>query len=203
MFKAVLDANVLYPYFLRDLLIRIALKDLYKPLWTERIHDEWIISLLKNRDDLMKERLEYAKDLMNENMPDANIENYEDLIEGVVLPDPDDRHVLAAAIKANAEMIVTYNLKDFPKEILDQYYIEAIHPDDFILCQIDLNPGAVRAAILSVLKDLIKPPVNITEYLRILEKRGLTKTVSRLKAMGLEASILEQKSFHPTNGIVH
>lgn len=203
MFKAVLDANVLYPFLLRDILIRISQRELYKAMWTDKIHSEWIDALLGKRPDLNREKLERTKELMNLAISDATIEGYENIVETLSLPDENDRHVLAAAIKANAEMIVTSNLKDFPQDTLDQYDIEAIHPDDFILCQIDLNPGAVRASILSALSELRNPSISIADYLTTLEKTGLTKTVSRLKKMGIESSIMEEMSPHKSNHLIH
>ncbi|VAV92093.1 hypothetical protein MNBD_ALPHA01-805 [hydrothermal vent metagenome] len=203
MFKAVLDANVLYPFLLRDILIRISQQELYKALWTDKIHSEWINALLGKRPDINRENLERTKELMNLAISDATIEGYENIVETLSLPDENDRHVLAAAIKANAEMVVTSNIKDFPQDILDQYDIEAIHPDDFILCQIDLNPGAVRASILSALSELRNPTISVADYLTNLEKTGLTKTVSRLKKMGIESSIMEELSLHKSNHLFH
>src|SRR5436309_15327350 len=114
----ILDACVLYPAPLRDLLLWLALLGLYRPRWTEMIHDEWMRSLLKERPDLTRDRLERTRDLMDKAVPDCLVAGYEGLIAGITLPDPDDRHVLAAAIHGNAEIIVTYNLKDFPTDTL-------------------------------------------------------------------------------------
>ena len=81
--------------------------------------------------------------MMIEAVPDSLVTGYEPAIDGLELPDPDDRHVLAAALRANAEIIVTANLKDFPQTTLKPYKVIAQHPDDFILDLIDLKPPLV------------------------------------------------------------
>ncbi len=116
---------VLYPAPVRDLIIELAIADLYRAKWTNRIHDEWISSLLRKRPDLDRERLEKTRLLINTSVEDSIVEGYEPLAETLKLPDLDDRHVLAAAIKAQAQIIVTYNLKDFPANVLETFGIEA------------------------------------------------------------------------------
>ena len=106
-FTAFLDASVLYPAPLRDLLLELAVSDLYRAKWSNAVHDEWIKALLSKRDDLTRERLERTRDLMNKHVRDALVTDFNDLIEILDLPDPDDRHVLAAAIKGRADLIVT------------------------------------------------------------------------------------------------
>lgn len=118
-FTAFLDASVLYPAPLRDLLPELAVSDLHRAKWSNAVHDEWINALLRTRPDLTRERLERTRDLMNAHTRDALVAGYEDMIEVLALPDPDDRHVLAAAIKGRADLIVTANLKDFPADALD------------------------------------------------------------------------------------
>ena len=115
---AVYDANILYPAPLRDLFIRLAQAGLVRGRWTETIHDEWVRNVLKDNPHLSSERLARTRTLMNEAVRDSVINGYEDLIDSLTLPDPDDRHVLAAAIHGDAEVIVTFNLKDFPCEFL-------------------------------------------------------------------------------------
>src|SRR5690554_3578464 len=138
-FTVVYDACVLYPAPLRDAPMRLALTDLFKAHWTDHIHDEWINALLRAKKH-SPESLSRARELMDRHVRDAKVYGYEPLIEGLSLPDLDDRHVLAAAIRCNANAIVTFNLKDFPEDSLRPYDIEVIHPDDFILYQIDMAP---------------------------------------------------------------
>ena len=131
-FTAIYDACVLYPAPLRDLLMQLALSDLYQARWTEKIHEEWMRNVLENRPDLSEEQLTRTKNFMDRSVRDCLIEGYEFIIPSLNLPDPDDRHILAAAIKGQADIIVTMNLKDFPNSILGEYEIQAQHPDIFI-----------------------------------------------------------------------
>jgi predicted nucleic acid-binding protein len=117
-FTVLYDASVFCPAPLRDLLMELATAGLFRAKWSEQIQKEWIESLLKKRPDLNRERLERTKKVANKAVPDYLVEGYEPLIEGLQLPDVNDRHVLAAAVHCNAQVIVTYNLKDFPKESL-------------------------------------------------------------------------------------
>src|SRR5690606_10197106 len=112
------DACVLFPAPLRDLLMHVALTDLYRAKWTDAIHEEWIRSVLNARPDLSRPQLERTRQLMNVHVRDCLVTGYEALIDGVTLPDPKDRHVVAAAIGAGANVIVTFNLKDFPESAL-------------------------------------------------------------------------------------
>ena len=180
-FAAIYDACVLYPAPLRDLLMQLALSDLYRARWTDKIHEEWMGNVLKNRPDLSKEQLERTKNLMDLNVRDCLIEDYEFIIPSLDLPDPDDRHVLAAAIKGQADIIVTMNLKDFPNSILSKYEVEAQHPDIFIADLIDLYPMRVATAAETCRKRLKNPQKSIDEYLEILLKQRLTVTTSLLR----------------------
>lgn len=131
-FTFLFDACVLYPARLRDLLIELATRGMFRGRWTNQIHDEWIRNLLKNRPDLTKDQLERTRKLMNEGVLDCLIHDYKDLMKSITLRDQQDVHVLAAAIKAHAQIIVTCNIKDFPTEILKKFEIEVQHPDTFL-----------------------------------------------------------------------
>jgi predicted nucleic acid-binding protein len=104
---AVLDANILYPAPLRDLFIRLAQAGLMRAKWTHAIHDEWMRNVLKDNPHLSAERLARTRTLMDEAIRDCLVTGHEELIASLSLPDPDDCHVLAAAIHAGAEVIVT------------------------------------------------------------------------------------------------
>ena len=171
---------MLYPAPLRDLLMHLALSDLFRAKWTEAIHDEWMRNVLINRSDLSREQLERTRDLMNKHGGDCLVKDYEDLISVLSLPDPNDRHVLAASICASASVIVTYNLKDFPPKNIKQYGVEAQHPDDFILHLLDLSPLVVCATIKRLREGLRNPPLDAQSYLKILERLLLTRTVIKL-----------------------
>jgi predicted nucleic acid-binding protein len=183
-FTAVYDACVLYPAPLRDLLMRLAMTDLFRARWTEEIHKEWINSVLRDRPDLSYDQLNRTRELMNLHVRDCLVENYQDLIQGLSLPDPDDRHVLAAAIKCNAGVIVTFNLSDFPDVALAPYGIEAQHPDDFVVHLIDLDAEAVATAVIKQFRSLKNPPYNKVEFLAAIKRSGLVKTVEELEEFG-------------------
>jgi predicted nucleic acid-binding protein len=180
-FSVVYDACVLYPAPLRDVLMRLAVTDLFQARWTDQIHEEWIRNVLKNRQDIKRKNLLKVKELMDLNVRDATVTNYEPLINALKLPDINDRHVLAAAIRCNASAIVTFNLKDFPAEILEEYSIEAIHPDDFINYQLDLSPSKVCDAIRKQRAALKNPSKTTEEFLAILLKQQLPQTCLALR----------------------
>ncbi|QPB78960.1 PIN domain-containing protein [Proteus sp. GOKU] len=180
-YPVILDACVLYPSLLRDLLIRLGIAGLYQPQWTATIHNEWQRNLLKNRPDLTSKQIEYIATLMDKAIPSAMINGYEELIDGLVLPDLNDRHVLAAAIRCNAETIVTFNLKDFPKEKLIKFNIEALHPDEFISDLLDLNHALVLSVIYNQRKNMKKPAMNIQQYFESLLRQSLPMTVKSLE----------------------
>jgi len=179
--KVLFDACVLYPAPLRDLLMHLAITDLFQAKWTNEIHDEWIESVLHKRPDLKRVQLERTRTLMNENVCDCMVENYQYLISALNLPDENDRHVLAAAIKSSCSVIVTYNLKDFPDDDLKQYGIEARHPDKFISHWIDTNPGTICGSIRLLRRSLQHPPKTPIEYLNIVERQSLPQTVAKLR----------------------
>lgn len=180
-YTAIYDACVLYPASVRDLLMNLALSDLFRARWTNDIHEEWISNLLKKQPERTREALERTRDLMNRHVRDCLVTGYEPLIPALTLPDPDDRHVLAAAIVGRADVIVTYNLKDFPASVLAPFGIESQHPDDFVLHQIDLKPAIACKWIKRHRASLKNPPKTVDEYLHKLESQQLTQTVARLR----------------------
>jgi predicted nucleic acid-binding protein len=180
-FTALFDACVLYPAPLRDFLMNLAITDLFRAKWTDEIHDEWIRNVLMNRPDLMKDRLQRTRDLMNSHVRDCLVIGYQDLIPSLTLPDTNDRHVLAAAIRAGADVIVTYNLKDFPVATLERYGIEAQHPDEFITHLIDLAPPVICEAAKRQRMSLKNPPQSVEQLLSAYERQGLAQTVAELR----------------------
>lgn len=180
-FSVIYDACILYPAPLRDLLMQLAVTDLFQARWTDKIHEEWINALLSKRKDLEPIKLEQVKKLMDDNVRDAKVTGYESLIESLELPDANDRHVLAAAIRCNADAIVTFNLKDFPKNKLEKYSIEAIHPDDFINYQLDLSPSQVCGAVKKQRESLKKPVKTPEQLIRTLQRQQLPQTCLALR----------------------
>ncbi len=185
-YTVVVDANVLYDAAARDLLIRFAMRGLVRVRWTDHILDECFHALRSNRPDLREDRLIRMRKLMCDALPDCIITGYEPLVEGIQLPDIDDRHVVAAAVKSDAQAIVTFNTKDFPSESIDRYDLEVIHPDDFFVNQIDLDPIAAVHLIQELAKDLKAPPRTPADIVKGLEARGLAVTASRLRELLFE-----------------
>lgn len=179
-FTAVYDACVLYPAPLRDFLMWLALSGRFRARWSLEIHNEWRRNLLKNRPDLTTEQLDRTSELMDLAIPDACVSGHEKLIEGLTLPDIDDRHVLAAAIRCNASVIVTFNQKDFPFEALSPFGIEAQHPDAFVDNLFDLDPAAVVSAAQKQRNQLKMPPMDVGTYLDLLLRQGLVQSVKAL-----------------------
>lgn len=182
-FVATYDANLLYPSVLRDVLIRVAAAGLVQAKWTETILDETFRNLKANRPDLDTDKLTRTRTAMKGAIRDCLVVGYEPLIDAVQLPDPGDRHVLAAAIRAKAQVIVTFNLKDFPQETLALWDVEAVHPDAFLEAQIDLNPQIVYAVLQRIADSCKKPPLTVADLLESLERTGLVASVAALRAL--------------------
>jgi PIN domain len=180
-FTAIYDACVLYPAPLRSLLMYLALTDLFHARWTTDIHDEWMRNVRKDYPDITQAQVENVRDLMNSHVRDCLVTGYEFLIPTLTLPDPNDRHVLAAAIRVGADVIVTANLSDFPASELSKHGIEAQHPDEFIMHLLDLAPQSVCAAAKHQRESLKNPPMTAEQYLASLERQGLAQTVAALR----------------------
>ncbi|MCC7084028.1 MAG: PIN domain-containing protein [Pirellulales bacterium] len=180
-FTVVFDACVLYPAPLRSFLMYLALTDLFRAKWTDAIHEEWMRNVRKDYPDITQAQVENIRDLMNAHVRDCLVTDYEALIPALQLPDADDRHVFAAAIRAGADVIVTANLADFPSAELSKYGIEAQHPDEFIMHLLDLAPQIVCAAAKRQRESLKNPPLTVDEYLAALARQGLPQTVTTLR----------------------
>lgn len=137
--------------------------------------------MLANRPDLTAERLARTRQLMNDTVLDSLVEGYEGLIPALTLPDPDDRHVLAAAIHCGADGIVTANLRDFPPEVARQYALDIIHPDDFLHQQFGLDAASVVIAARNCRARLLNPPKTPKDYLDTLEAQTLPQLVAELR----------------------
>ena len=180
-YTAILDANVLYPNLLRDILLSLAAEGLYHARWTARINEEWTRNLIADRPDI-ESKVGQLLELVNQAVPDCLVENYEPLIESLALPDKDDRHVLAAAIAGHADAIVTANLKDFPAKVVEQYGIEVHHPDDFLMNQLELRPFEALEVIKRVRARRLKPVCSAAQLIDMIEKSGLPQTAQHLRA---------------------
>lgn len=175
-FTCVLDTNVIYPIDIRDLLFWFASYDLFTPKWSKHIFDEWE-SVMKRKgvsDEEINKRVNKAQRAF----PDALVENYELLVNALELPDDKDRHVLAAAIKTNANIIVTNNLKDFPEEYLTQFGLSVKSADDFVTDTIDLNNELAVEAFRALVLNRTNPSLDEFEVLDRLRKNGLVDSAN-------------------------
>jgi predicted nucleic acid-binding protein len=178
-FIVVYDANVLVGNTQRDLLVRIAQTGLVQAKWTHRILDEAIAAVQKSRPDAMPEKLAHLRTLLVEAIPNGLVRGHEPVIDGLHLRDPDDRHVLAAAIKAAAQVIVTAD-KDFTAEDLAPWDIEAKHPDDFVLDQIGISDRIVWGCVQQIAISR-KRPETVEDVLGQLERSGLVRSAAALR----------------------
>jgi predicted nucleic acid-binding protein len=180
MLNAVLDACILYPAPIRDLLLSFAEVGLFKPFWSDKINEEWIRNLLLNRADLSLEKLQSTVTAMNSAFPDANVQENQKITDSLSLPDVNDRHVLATAIQSESSVIVTANLKDFPEAELWLFAIIAISPDNFISGLIRTNKSLAFAAFENQVSRLQNPILNKLQVLETFHKLGLKITRSLL-----------------------
>ena len=176
----VYDANVLYPAPLRDFLVRLAMTSVASAHWSERIHEEWTRNPLGNRPDLNEEQIHRTRRLMDEAVPAATVGGYRRRIQDIILPDPDDRHVLAVAIEAGAELIVTFNERDFPEKALRPHGVRATDPDGFVLELLEEFPEEVVGAARRHRAALVAPPKSVEEYLATFRRQGLERTAEKL-----------------------
>jgi predicted nucleic acid-binding protein len=172
---AVYDACVLYPFHLRNVLIQCAFDGLVEARWTDDIHDEWMRNLAANTHSLPIERLEATRDRMKSVLPEADVANYRPLVADLKLHDPDDRHVLAAAIAGKASTIVTWNLKDFPARDLLPYGVTSQSPDDFLTDLYAAFPDALISSVKNARRNLRKTAPSAEAFVDALQLSGLKK----------------------------
>lgn len=158
-----------------------ALAGVYEARWTAEIHAEWMRNVAENHSDISLANLARVRDLMNKHVTDANVTGYEHLIAALTLPDPDDRHVLAAAVRCGARYIITFNRKDFPAAALQKHGIAALHPDVFLSDRFAAAPDALLEAARKHRESLKRPPHDADEFLLLLARQGLAKTALKLK----------------------
>ncbi|MEV5144505.1 PIN domain-containing protein [Streptomyces sp. NPDC052727] len=179
-FVVVYDACVLYPNVVRDLLIRVATAGMVQAKWSEQILDEMVGALHAQRGTDL-DKLERLRGLMNGSIRDVCVAGYEPLIEGLKLPDLGDRHVLAAAIKAKAQVIVTDNRKHFPAAVLAEWDIEAKSADSFLLDLLGLDDRIVYSCVQQIAESRRNPPETVDDVLSHMERSGLRRTAAALR----------------------
>ncbi|GGR23795.1 PIN domain-containing protein [Deinococcus ruber] len=180
LITALYDASVLYPSLIRNLLVHLATSGLVAARWTEQIHDEWIRNLSQDRPELPPERLARTRRLMDAAVPDALVEDDQALIESLSSPDLDDRHVLAAAITAQADILITWNVRHFPQEAVSAWGIEMLTPDDLVCRLFALAPQDTRQSVEALRVSLKSPPYSWPGLLERFEQVGLLRTASAL-----------------------
>ena len=176
----VLDANLLYPFQLRNLLVQFSVDGVIAPRWTARIHEEWIGNLVAT-GRVSADRLRLTRDLIERALPGADVPGWEQHMSGLVLPDPDDCHVLAAALAAGASTILTMNLRDFPVSALSPLNVRAVHPDAFLCELYDADPELLLASAEAAHTNLSRSSPSFTDYLDGLERQGMPAFAQRLR----------------------
>lgn len=183
-FTAVLDTNVLFDALLRDILLELSSNDLFQARWSVSILDELRRVFERERSDIETLAVARIIDAMNGHTRDCLTTVPDELIQCIAgLPDEGDRHVVAAAIQCRAHAIVTWNVKDFPSDVLDRYRLEAIDPDTFLIAQWDLNQGRFMKCAATVRQRLKKPPFSADEMIEKMVLRGLVATASKLRTV--------------------
>jgi len=177
-----MDANVLVSMTLTDLVMECAYQGLFAARWSDDIHREWIAAAHTMNPGRPLDKLEKRRRAMDANADEALIEGYDALIPALVLPDPDDRHVLAAAIHGRCDAIVTFNLKDFPAAVLAGHGIHAAHPDTFLLEVLSEDEAAFVTCVRKCRSRLLAPPKAADAYIAQLGRVGLPMLASRLTA---------------------
>ena len=181
LYTALLDANVLYPAGIRDILIQPAVYDLYRPKWSADIFHEWMRIDRRIRENHSPNQVRLTQRDLDSFFFDAQIVGYESLIDNLNLPDKDDRHVLAAAIIGDCDVIITHNIRDFPADLLEAFGTEAHSPDEFLVMLIETHPQEILESVRAVRKKLKNPAYSVDKYLDMRLKDGLVETVSFLR----------------------
>lgn len=178
---AVCDACILYPFHLRNVIVQASVDRLFHARWTDAIHDEWMRNLISNTPGLSIDRLEATKRLMNVALPEATVAGYEKHIQAINLPDPDDRHVVAAAIEADASTIITWNLRDFPVSELTKHNLVPQTPDTFLISLYEHIPDRLAGSIANARRNLSRSRVSESDFIGILRDQKLTELAARVE----------------------
>ena len=178
---AVYDACILYPFHLRNVVVQIAVDRLVDARWTDEIHNEWIRNLAANKPTIPIERLQITRQRMNEALPEAMVSGYQGHIQAITLPDPDDRHVVAAGIAAGASVIVTWNQQDFPATELKKHGQRRQSPDALLSDLYDRVPDLTVASLANARRNLSKTRVSAADFIEILNNQKLVRLVTKIQ----------------------
>ena len=176
----VFDACILYPFHLRNIVVQLAVDRLVDARWTDAIHREWMRSLAARMPAIPLERLQSTRQLMNAALPTAMVSVSQQQLRLVSLPDPDDRHVVAAGIAAGASLILTWNLRDFPAAELRKHGLRRQTPDAFLAELYDDVPDPVIGSLANAKRNLNKSRVSAFDFIEILRNQGLTRLAERI-----------------------
>lgn len=182
-YAALLDACVLVPVSLADVLLRVAERNLYHPLWSQRIVEEAVRALQQVHPEVPASQFVDRFDQMNAAFEDALVVGWEKLEQQPVLPDANDRHVLAAAVRGSAGIIVTNNTSDFPPAVLQEFDIEVTDADQFLLDQLDLAPQVIANVIREQAGDTRNPSLAPQDLLSRLARAGVPGFVDELRRL--------------------
>lgn len=179
-FPAFFDTNVLYGALLSDYMLELADRGLFRPLWSRDMLFELAKNLVKNGE--APELVEKRVGTMEQYFADAMVTGYDDLVP-TMTNDQKDRHILAAAVRGGAEVLVTFNTKDFPVESVERFELEVVHPDDFLLDQLDLYYAPTLRALVELVEGYESPAMTVDDVLLALTRAGVPKFVdaARLK----------------------
>ncbi len=177
----IFDACILYPFHLRNIVVQIAVDRLVDARWTDEIHGEWIRNLAANVPTIPIGRLQITRRLMNDALPHAMVTGYQEHIQAVTLPDPDDRHVVAAGIAGCASVILTWNLRDFPARELKKHGLRRQTPDAFLADLYDKTPDLTLASLANARRNLSKTRVSAPDFVDILKNQKLPQLSARIE----------------------
>lgn len=178
---AVCDACILYPFHLRNVIVQVSVDRLFDARWTDAIHDEWMRNLVANAPGLSIDRLETTKKLMDLALPKAMIAGYEKHIPAVHLPDPDDRHVVAAAIEAGASTIITWNVRDFPIPEMKKHNLVLQTPDAFLATLHEQVPERLTSSLANARRNLSRSRVSTSDFIGILRDNRLIRLAAQIE----------------------
>ena len=187
MFAALLDTSVLWPSLQRDFLLSLAVEGLYRPLWSSVILDELqlheVQKLVGRGEDpnAAAARAQHLIDQMTTAFDDALVENWEPLDGTFGLPDPDDEHVVAAALVGGAGVIVTSNLKDFPLQRIPDP-LKVACPPQFAADTVAVSPDVARRAVAAMATRFVLPPLTAEQILdRLIARYSMIEAVELIR----------------------
>lgn len=177
-FPVFFDACTIYGITLSDLLLRLADEGAFRPLWSDEVLEE--VRRNPVSGGISPVGIDRRLDVMRTYFPDALVTGHDELVEGLSC-DPKDRHVLAAAVRAKADALVTFNVRDFPDESLEAFDVELVHPDVFLLDQLDLYPGMITRVLRELSEDYIDPPQSVEDVLGTLRRAGVPRFTDEVR----------------------